>query len=157
MTHLMDQRIFVHGVGAVSPAGWTADALSAVLETGEPCPVTFVEGGSGRRFDVRRVPARGDRPSALQHPRLRRSSSVSHFAVCAALEALKARPDTAAAAGERLGIVCAVMGGGVSYSRRFYAEVLSNPQTASPLLFPETVFNAPAAHLGAILGATGPN
>ena len=50
-----------------------------------------------------------------------------------------------------------MMGGGVSYSRRFYAEVLANPATASPLLFPETVFNAPAAHLGAVLSATGPN
>ena len=31
----------------------------------------------------------------------------------------------------------------------------SGAQAASPLLFPETVFNAPASHLAAILGITG--
>jgi 3-oxoacyl-(acyl-carrier-protein) synthase len=33
--------------------------------------------------------------------------------------------------------------------------VTSGAQAASPLLFPETVFNAPASHLAAILGVTG--
>ncbi|MGH7954314.1 MAG: hypothetical protein ACREFE_20655, partial [Limisphaerales bacterium] len=51
-------------------------------------------------------------------------------------------------------IVC-VMVGGVAYSRRFYEEVLREPATASPLIFPETVFNAPASHLAAFLGADG--
>ena len=45
----------------------------------------------------------------------------------------------------------------LSYTRRFYEEVLSNPATASPLIFPETVFNAPASHLAAYLGSTAPN
>jgi hypothetical protein len=45
------------------------------------------------------------------------------------------------------------MAGGVNYSRRFYEEVLQNPRTASPLIFPETVFNAPASHLAAFLGS----
>ena len=42
------------------------------------------------------------------------------------------------------------------YTKRFYHEVVeSGAQAASPLLFPETVFNAPASHLAAILGITG--
>ena len=44
-----------------------------------------------------------------------------------------------------------MMAGGVTYSRRFYEEVLLEPATASPLVFPETVFNAPASHLSAYL------
>jgi len=52
----------------------------------------------------------------------------------------------------RLGIITCVMSGCVQYSRRFYHEVLENPAAASPLLFPETVFNAPASHLGSVLG-----
>ena len=44
------------------------------------------------------------------------------------------------------------MAGSVTYSRRFYEEVLREPATASPLIFPETVFNAPASHLAAFLG-----
>jgi hypothetical protein len=53
-----------------------------------------------------------------------------------------------------LGIVVCVLDGCVNYTRRFYEEVLREPATASPLLFPETVFNSPASHLGAFLGAT---
>jgi hypothetical protein len=49
------------------------------------------------------------------------------------------------------------MSGCVNYSRRFYDEVLKNPATASPLVFPETVFNAPSSHLAAVIGATGCN
>jgi hypothetical protein len=51
----------------------------------------------------------------------------------------------------RLGIVVCTMAGSVTYSRRFYEEVLREPALASPQLFPETVFNAPASHLAAYL------
>ena len=49
------------------------------------------------------------------------------------------------------------MTGCVNYSRRFYDETLNDPATASPLVFPETVFNAPASHLAAMLGTTAIN
>jgi 3-oxoacyl-(acyl-carrier-protein) synthase len=49
------------------------------------------------------------------------------------------------------------MAGCVNFSRRFYDETLKDPATASPLIFPETVFNAPASHLGALLGSNGIN
>jgi len=49
------------------------------------------------------------------------------------------------------------MSGCVNFSRRFYDETLKNPATASPVIFPETVFNAPASHLGALLGSTALN
>ena len=46
------------------------------------------------------------------------------------------------------------MSGCVNYSRRFYDEVLQDPATASPLIFPETVFNAPASHLAGYFAST---
>lgn len=55
----------------------------------------------------------------------------------------------------RLGLVFGTMTGSVVYSRRYYEEVLREPATASPLLFPETVYNAPASHLAAVLGIQG--
>jgi hypothetical protein len=82
---------------------------------------------------------------------------VSQFAVGAALEALGEDRDRIPQGGLRLGVIAAVMSGGVNYSRRFYQEVLIQPSTASPLLFPETVFNAPASHLAAVLGCAGRN
>jgi len=88
---------------------------------------------------------------------MRRTSHISRFATAAALEALG---DSAIAVREgehRLGIVFCAMAGCVNYSRRFYREVLEDPSTASPLVFPETVFNAPASHLAALLGTTAIN
>jgi 3-oxoacyl-(acyl-carrier-protein) synthase len=56
----------------------------------------------------------------------------------------------------RTALIFAVSNGGVVYTKRFYQDVAaSGAQSASPLLFPETVFNAPASHLAAILGITG--
>lgn len=151
-------RVFVHGVGAVSPAGWGTEALVQAVNRGEPLPLQMlVRPGQEHPLAVRRVPAPQPRPAFLAHPRLRRTSPISHFAVGAALEALG--PDQAAvAAGQlRLGIIFCAFTGCVGYSRRFYDEVLRDPATASPLIFPETVFNAPASHLAAFFGTPAVN
>jgi 3-oxoacyl-(acyl-carrier-protein) synthase len=106
---------------------------------------------------IRRAQQLKPRPAFLSHPRLRRASAISSYAVAAALEALGPEAEPTARPPERLGIILCVMSGCVNYSRRFYDEVLKDPATASPLVFPETVFNAPASHLAALLGATGIN
>jgi 3-oxoacyl-(acyl-carrier-protein) synthase len=65
---------------------------------------------------------------------------------------------TAIQSGQRkLGIVFTSLTGCVSYSRRFYDEVLEDPGTASPILFPETVFNAPSSHLATYLNTQAIN
>jgi hypothetical protein len=56
-----------------------------------------------------------------------------------------------------LGIIYCAMTGCVKYSQRFYQETLDDPMTASPLIFPETVFNAPASHLSALLAVSSIN
>lgn len=130
--------------------------MREVLQRGEPIPTKqLARPGWERPLNVRTVPAPVQRPAFLGHPRLRRSSLVTQHAVAAALEALG--PDAARVqSGElRLGIVLCVMSGCVSYSRRFFEEVLKDPSIASPLMFPETVFNAPGSHLAAYLNATG--
>jgi hypothetical protein len=86
---------------------------------------------------------------------LRRANAIAQYTVAAALEALSEDASLVQNGSLRLGIIVCVMAGGVAYSRRFYEEVLKDPATASPLVFPETVFNAPASHLAAYLGATG--
>jgi hypothetical protein len=103
---------------------------------------------------VRQTPSASPRPAFMAHARLRRSSPIAQFVVSAALEALG---KDAAEEGNRLGIVSCAMSGCVNYSRRFYDEVLKEPSTASPLVFPETVYNSPASHLGALLGTTAIN
>lgn len=150
-------RVFVHGWGAVSPAGWSAAALTDACSRGEPIPPQpLVRPGLAQPLAARKVPAPTPRPAFLGHPRLRRTSPITHFAVGAASEALGAAAKVIA--GElRLGVVFCAFTGCVGYSRRFYDEVLRDPATASPLIFPETVFNAPASHLAAYFGSPAVN
>jgi 3-oxoacyl-(acyl-carrier-protein) synthase len=89
----------------------------------------------------------------MAHPRMRRTSPISRYVVAAGLEALSGDVENVRSGAIRLGIVLSVMTGCVVYSRRFFEETIDEPATASPLLFPETVFNAPASHLAAVLGA----
>ncbi|MDB6033221.1 MAG: Beta-ketoacyl synthase [Verrucomicrobiales bacterium] len=148
--------VFVCGLGAVSPAGWGVEALRHALQGETTMPVSELSRpGWDRGVFVRRVPAPAPRPAFLAQARLRRSSPISHFVVGAALEALGTDAPAVAAGTLRLGIVLCVMSGCVNYSKRFYDETLKDPSTASPLVFPETVFNAPCSHLSALLGATG--
>lgn len=147
-------RIFIHGTGAVSPAGWGASALSAALKNGEPLPVqNLSRPGWEKSLRVRVVPPPPARPAFLAHPRLRRASAMAQHTVAAALEAIGSDAARVQAGALRLGVIVCMMAGGVAYSRRFYEEVLQEPATASPLIFPETVFNASASHVSAFLGA----
>jgi 3-oxoacyl-(acyl-carrier-protein) synthase len=147
-------RIFVHGHGAVSPAGWGIGPLRDALAKGMPLPVKpLARPGWEKSLVVRQVPPPEPRPQFLAYPRLRRTSPISHYVVAAALEAIGADAPLMAAGSLRLGIVLCAMSGCVNYSRRFYDETLRDPATASPLVFPETVFNAPASHLAAVLCA----
>jgi len=115
------------------------------LETGRlhpvmPVPVKFVEHLS-------------------KVPRLRRASPISYFSMAAGLAAMEnagvaINSETAA----RTAVVFAVSNGAVVYTRRFYEQIVKGgSNTVSPMLFPETVYNAPASHLAAQLGIDGPS
>ena len=146
------RRVFVAGIGAVSPAGWNVAALRDALEKNEPLPVqTLARPGWDQPLRARLVPNPATRPEFLAHPRLRRTSPITHYAAAAALEAVAGLRANAAAKNFRLGIVVCLQSGCVQYSCRFYDETLKNPATASPLVFPETVYAAPTSHVAALL------
>jgi len=145
-------RVFVCGVGAVSPAGWTVAAMREALEQGVPLPIQPLERpGWSKPLRSRLVPNPAQRLAFLSHPRLRRTSPVTHYAAAAALDALaNVRPGGDSA--RSLGLIVCLQSGCVNYSYRFFDETLKDPTTASPLLFPETVFAAPASHVVSMLG-----
>ena len=148
-------KIFIHGTGAVSPAGWGTKPLFDALASGTPLPIKEIpRPGMNSLLRVRQAPAPTPRPSWLAHERLRRTSPITQYAVAAALEALGTDAAHVTNGSLRLGVIVTVMSGCVNYSRRFYDETLRDPATASPLVFPETVFNAPASHIAALLGTT---
>ena len=144
-------NVYICGLGAVSPAGWGVPALREALSQGEPLPLQSLERPGGQKpLPARLVPNPAARPAFLAHPRLRRTSPITHYSAAAALEALSALP-RARDGKLRLGLVVSLQTGCVHYCCRFYDETLRDPATASPVLFPETVFAAPASHVATML------
>ncbi len=145
-------RVLIAGLGAVSPAGWGVSALCEALKNTKPLPIQRLQRpGWEKPLKVRLVPHLAVRPAFLAHPRLRRTSPITHYATAVALEAaagLGARKDSR----RWLGLIVCLQAGCVNYSRRFLGEALEDPRTASPLLFPETVYAGPASHVAALLG-----
>ena len=147
----------IAGMGWVTPLGNGVDPVWEQLLQGYEAATTRVSEEFGdRSYSVFRVPEAALTDLA-PHPRLRRASVISRFAAAAGLQALQAagvKLDSQNA--ERIALVFAISNGGVIYTKRFYHDILqAGAPSASPLLFPETVFNAPASHLAAILGITG--
>ena len=146
----------IAGMGWVTPLGNGADPVWDRLLHGDEASGTAISEQFGdRSYSAFRVPESA--LSGLAHPRLRRASVISRFAAAAGLDALQdagLKVDSQNA--QRIALIFAISNGGVIYTKRFYRDVIEmGAQSASPLLFPETVFNAPASHLAAILGVTG--
>jgi 3-oxoacyl-(acyl-carrier-protein) synthase len=146
----------IAGMGWVTPLGSGVDSVwERLLHGNEASPTIISEKFSDRAYSVFRVPE-----SAMEgfgHPRLRRASVISRFAAAAGLDALRAAGvKLESQNAERTALIFAISNGGVIYTKRFYGDVVdAGALSARPLLFPETVFNAPASHLAAILGITG--
>jgi len=146
----------IAGMGWVTPLGRGVDSVwERLLHGHEASATTISEEFGDRSYSVFRVPESA--LTGFAHPRLRRASALSRFAAAAALDALHAagvKIDSQNA--EKIALIFAISNGGVIYTKRFYRDIVNEgAQSASPLLFPETVFNAPASHLSAILGITG--
>ena len=147
----------IAGMGWITPLGRGIDTTwNRLLKGDESIAQKISRGENAKTYQAFLVPAE-TLNSLPPHPRLRRASAISRFAAAAGLDAI-----TAAKAMQlpidpkKLALVFAVSNGGVTYTKRFYQGIVeSGAQSASPLLFPETVFNAAASHLSAILGVDG--
>ncbi len=149
--------IFIAGMGWVTPLGADLDAVWTRLMRGD-----VAEGTELRNPETGRLHHFASVPSGLvahlgREPRLRRASPISYYAVAAGLAAiaqagLSISPEVAA----QMAVIFAVSSGSVVYTRKFYEGIVKKgADAASPLLFPETVYNAPASHLAAQLGLDG--
>jgi 3-oxoacyl-(acyl-carrier-protein) synthase len=149
--------ISIAGLGWVTPLGAGLDEVWARLMRGdvaEAKPLTNPE--TGRVHQYAPIP-----PNLVEHlgrqPRLRRASPIAYYSVAAGLAALQhaglaMTPEIAA----RTAVLFAISSGSVVYTRKFFEGVVkSGANAASPMLFPETVYNAPASHLAAQLGIDG--
>lgn len=155
-------RIVVVGSGAVTPVGWGMAPMMEAIDKGLPPEVYPLERSTDQgetiTTSVMKVPRLTDRSLLPKSPRLRRASALGKYAAAAMFEALGSERFEAAKAGEvRVAVICTLMNGCVNYSNRFFGEVLTDPSVASPILFPETVYNAPSSHLSAVMNSSAPN
>jgi len=147
----------IAGMGWVTPLGrGIKPTWNRLLAGDQSVAQSISHGQNAKTYKAFLVPAES-LSNLPPHPRLRRASAISRFAAAAGLDAMtEATAMQPAMDMAKLGLVFAVSNGGVTYTKRFYQGIVeSGPQSASPLLFPETVFNAPASHLAAILGIEG--
>ena len=159
--------ISILGMGWTTPLGSSLEEVWQRLMAGESAFAAKIAAPDGcrKRFNMPVPPKQVEWLTRM--PRIRRSSTITYLSVAAGLAALEdagltdgpcqaksatarfIKPEVA----ERTAIVFAICNGGVNYTRRFYeAIVAEGAPAASPLLFPETVYNAPASHLSALLG-----
>ena len=147
----------VAGAGCVTPLGGSLEETARRILQGERVALTKVGNAeNGRMHSAALVP-----PEFTAHlgrePRLRRASPISLLAAAAGNAAIADSGVTLTPAlKSRLAVVFGVSSGGVQYTRRFYGQIMKQgANAASPLLFPETVYNAPASHLAAMIGVDG--
>ena len=147
----MKLDLAVIGQGAVTPAGVGIDAL----RHREPVAAPVAPLGTPEQaWPVLRVDLK-DAAFARWHreARLRRASPITFFLVEVAEQALAG---VGSADRAKTGLIVAYSAGCLVYSRRFFEGIIRQGQkTASPALFPETVFNSPASHVAAVLGLNG--
>lgn len=146
----------IAGMGWVTPLGNDVSDTWNRLLGRETSPLGEISDPGKISYNVFRIPEDAFQKMG-SHPRLRRASAISRFAAAAGLAAIQDAGITLEPAVlKRIALVVAIANGGVIYTKRFYRDIVaSGADGASPLLFPETVFNAAGSHLAAILGITG--
>ena len=145
---MMKLRVLSSGV--VCPGGFGAEALQTNWRR------TRSSNAAGNaEYDIFSIDR--DAPELRRwecEPRLRRASPISYYLTEAADQALRQAPDIDR---RRTGVVGAFFLGCLVYTVRFYRQITAEGRrSASPVIFPETVFNSPLSHVVSVLGLGGP-
>ncbi len=155
-------QVVLTGVGVVSPCGIGPSSVADALASGATprCEVDRSAGyhrEGGSRLAAMVPP--GELGALLPPREGRRMSAPSRFAVAAARLAIEdARLTASEVSGDRTAVVLATSYGPTLYSERIVRQLLAEgPVGVSPLLFTESVANAPAAQVALKLDARGPN
>lgn len=154
-----DMSIAVSGLAAISPAGVGTEPLLEALKDGksrlEPVPEEIIAGGEHLWGKAGNFKASDFMPPL----KARKFDRCSLFAVIAAGMALRdAGIDPASSDPARIGIVLGCGFGGIANSEEFLRGYFTKgAEGLAPMLFPNTVPNAPASNASIEHGLKGPN
>lgn len=153
-------RVLITGLGAVTPAGPSVEEFWEALIEGRP------GAGAIERFPTDDLTShagalvRGFNPRKFITPaKVRRLDLASRYAVAAARQAFEAAGHALPPAeADRVGSLIGSASAGATPVRDFLAPVLvQGPEASQPMLFPNTVGNAPSSYVAIELGLKGPN
>jgi len=152
--------IAITGLGVVSPFGVGMEALRAGLESGRSCVDTITAYDLSRCRATKGAYCADLRPEAFDASsgfgRMARGTQLSIMATDQALRAAQVSSATVAPTGT--GVVFSSARVALEKTERFYATLLEKgPRLVNPLVFQETVNNAPASHICLRYGITGPS
>ncbi|WP_196799630.1 beta-ketoacyl synthase N-terminal-like domain-containing protein [Verrucomicrobium sp. 3C] len=145
--------LYVSAVGIVSPAGLGAEPLRQLHSSAEK--EMALSSSPSRSFPVFLVDRSDPRWNRwVEEPRLRRAGGLALFLVEAIHQALVGLREQARS---RMGLISVFNNGSIAHTARFFAGYRGQGRRfASPLLFPETVYNAATSHAAAVFGLLGP-
>lgn len=152
----------VTGLGTVGAYGSGTESLREVLASSEMPAASEVDRSAG--YHLVQAPRKA---LLVDHALLRewvppgearRMSPPSRFALATARMALRSAGLGGGPPDERTGVVISNAFGPCSYSEGLLRQILlEGPESASPILFMESVANAPAAQIAIALRARGPS
>jgi 3-oxoacyl-(acyl-carrier-protein) synthase len=147
-------RIALTGIGVVSPLGIGKEQFwSAVFNNNSGLRVikkipfqTDSIGGEIEDFDCDQY---------INDRRFRRAAEVSKYALAAARLAIE---DAGSALnGEKKALIMGITHGALNYTQEFHTAIVKNDTDAiSPILFSDSVLNAPAGNVSICFGIKGP-
>lgn len=158
--NMSTKRIVITGIGIISPFGVGKDCFWNGLKTGKSCikEITYFDVNNLKSKKAAMVPNyRSEDYSDLF--RFCRASKSSQFALIGAEMAIKdARLDLNKKSPYRIGIFLGSDHCALECTEKFYSVLLNKgPALTNPLLFQQTVSNAPASEISIKYGIKGPS
>lgn len=140
----MTPDIVITGIGAVSSAGFGAQALWEALVEKKPCfaTVSLPDGKEHLAAMVKNI------DGYLNDKRWRRAAEISKYSIAAIKLALEdAGIESSTWNSRQTGLVTAVTHGAIKFTIEFHASLVKEgPAAASPMVFSDSVLNAPAGN-----------
>jgi len=156
---MTDKKFVVTGIGGISPLGYKPEDFWN----------NIYEGNKGlsdiQRFDTSKYQAKTAGElldfNILDYTpisKYRRLPRISQYALAAALQAVTdSKFKINRSNGSRVGLFFGTCNGPSDSTEKIYTSLVDNgPKSVEPLLFQETVFNAPLSHISINLKITGP-